>query len=206
MSIRIRHEHMLARSFFDQATVDVAQHLLGTYLVRQIDSQLLIGKIVETEAYLPFNDPAAHAHKGETRRTTILFGEPGYSYVYRIHRSHCLNVVTEGVGRPGCVLIRAVEPIAGIPVMHEVRKTATLRDLTNGPGKVCEAFQISRVLNGVDLTSPDSVLTLVRGDLDRASLSIEVSTRVGISKATHLPLRFYLKGNAFVSRPTRRTV
>jgi DNA-3-methyladenine glycosylase len=206
MTIHIRHEHMLARNFFDEATEDVAQHLLGTYVVRTLDSQLLIGKIVETEAYLPVNDPAAHAHNGETLRTKILFGEPGRSYVYRIHRSHCLNVVTERIGTPGCVLIRAVEPIAGIPLMHDVRKTATLRDLTNGPGKVCEAFQISRALNGVDLTSPDSVLTLVRGDHDRASLSIEVSTRVGISKATHLPLRFYLKGNAFVSRPARRTV
>jgi DNA-3-methyladenine glycosylase len=196
---------MIGRSFFDQATDDVAQQLLGTYLVRKIDSQLLIGKIVETEAYLPFNDLAAHAHKGETRRTKILFGEPGYSYVYSIHRSHCLNVVTEGVGMPGCVLIRAVEPIAGIPVMYEVRKTATLHTLTNGPGKVCQAFQISQAFNGVDLASPDSVLTLVSGNHDRASLSIEVSTRVGISKATHLPLRFSVKGNVFVSPPAPRT-
>jgi DNA-3-methyladenine glycosylase len=197
---------MIGRSFFYQATDDVAQQLLGTYVVRKLDKELLIGKIVETEAYLPFHDLAAHAHKGETRRTKILFGEPGYSYVYSIHRSHCLNVVTEGVGIPGCVLVRALEPMAGIDVMHAVRKTAKFYNLTNGPGKVCQAFQISRALNGVDLTSAASVLTLVRGDADRSSLSIEVSTRVGISKATHLPLRFSVKGNAFVSRPAPRTV
>lgn len=206
MTIQVRHEHMLGRQFFAQATEDVAHHLLGTYVVRTIDSQVLIGKIVETEAYLPFNDPAAHAHNGETPRTKILFGEPGYSYVYRIHRSHCLNVVTEGVGMPGCVLVRAVEPIAGIDVMHAVRKTAKFHDLTNGPGKLCQAFHISRALNGVDLTSPASVLTLVRGDDDRSSLSIAVSTRVGISRATHLPLRFSVKGNACVSRPAPRSV
>jgi DNA-3-methyladenine glycosylase len=197
---------MLARSFFAQATEDVAQQLLGTYVVRTLNSQVLIGKIVETEAYLPFHDPAAHAHKGETRRTKILFGEPGHSYVYSIHRSHCLNVVTESVGIPGCVLVRALEPIAGIEVMHDVRKTTKLYNLTNGPGKLCQALHISRALNGVDLTSAASVLTLVRGEHDRALRSIAVSPRVGISTATHLPLRFSVKGNAFVSRPAPRTV
>ncbi|MHA1675849.1 MAG: DNA-3-methyladenine glycosylase, partial [Candidatus Njordarchaeales archaeon] len=132
----------LNRNFYERYTVDVARDLLGKVLVRVLSSeQILAGIIVETEAYRGQDDPASHAYGRKTPRNAIMYGKPGYSYVYFIYGMyHCLNVVTEPEGVPAAVLIRAVEPIFGIELMKKYRNTDKISNLTNGPGKLCQAF------------------------------------------------------------------
>jgi DNA-3-methyladenine glycosylase len=173
---------ILKREFYARPTVDVARDLLGKILVHGDRA----GRIVETEAYLGSGDPAAHSAAGITARTRVIFGPPGHAYVYLsygIH--HCLNIVAEPEGAAGCVLIRALEPLAGI-----TRSTI-------GPGNVTRAMRITLGLYGADLTKGD--LT-VRAEANPGAFDIDVSRRVGILKAAHLPLRFTILGNPFVSR------
>src|SRR3954468_15508534 len=115
------HDGIIPRVFYQREPSVVAQELLGKYLVRKIDDKLLIGKIVETEAYLGKNDPAAHGFKGQTQRNTVLFGEAGMAYIYSIHRYYCFNIVTETIGIPSGVLVRAIEPIEGMEMMKQLR-------------------------------------------------------------------------------------
>jgi DNA-3-methyladenine glycosylase len=194
----------LARSFFARAPRRVARELLGKILVRDSGKLLLAARIVEVEAYLGENDPAAHAAVGNTARNSVLFGPPGYAYVYSIYGNHyCLNVSCEREGKAGSVLFRALEPLQGIKEMARARNIALqrsgdLRRLTSGPGRLAEAFGITRARdNGVDLTSPASSLWI--GDDGYRATSIQITPRVGISKAADQPLRFFLAGNAFVS-------
>jgi DNA-3-methyladenine glycosylase len=194
----------LARSFFARAPRRVARELLGKILVRDSGKLLLAARIVEVEAYLGENDPAAHAAVGNTARNSVLFGPPGYAYVYFIYGNHyCLNVSCEREGKAGSVLFRALEPLQGIKEMARARNIALqrsgdLRRLTSGPGRLAEAFGITRARdNGVDLTSPASSLWI--GDDGYRATSIQITPRVGISKAADQPLRFFLAGNAFVS-------
>ncbi len=186
------HTKIIAREFYQREPSLVAQDLLGKYLVRKIDQSLLIGKIIETEAYLGKNDPAAHGFKGKTRRNTILFGEAGIAYVYSIHRYHCFNIVTETIGIASGVLVRAIKPIAGMEIMTQFRGVEVGKGFTNGPGKVCQAFDITRKLNGVDVTSPNSSLFITEGESVSFDL-IEISERIGISKAKDLLLRYFIK-------------
>ncbi|MGA7219983.1 MAG: DNA-3-methyladenine glycosylase [Candidatus Sulfotelmatobacter sp.] len=196
----------LDRAFFARSPRLVARELLGKVLVRDSENLHLAGRIVETEAYLGENDLAAHAAAGNTARTSVLFGPAGHAYVYFIYGNHyCLNVSCEREGKAGSVLFRALQPLAGIEEMAHARGIAPpeprdLPKLTSGPGRLAQAFDITRARdNGCDLTSPQSGLW-IGGDGFRAG-KIVVTPRVGIRKAAEQPLRFFLAGNAFVSGP-----
>lgn len=174
-------------------TVALAPALLGSYLVREVDGQTLAGRIVETEAYTP-EDPACHASRGETARNRPMFGPPGTAYVYLIYgMHHCFNVVTEPAGRGAAVLVRAVEPVLGVEEMAARRPN---KDLTRGPGKLCQAMGIGPDLNGLALTQRGP-LYLLKAPPEGA---IAASPRVGITKAAELPWRFFLAENPWVSK------
>ena len=158
----------------------------------------VIGRIVETEAYLSKGDPAAHAWRGRTKRTEVLFGPPGYAYVFRTRQHCCLNVVAEPVGVPGCVLIRAVAPVAGIDVMRERRPGMPDKQLTNGPAKLCQAFDIDMRHYGVDLCDGEG-LHLDHG-LAGDTPNVTIGPRVGVGAAKNAPLRYYATHDPFVSR------
>ncbi len=193
---------LLPRSFFDASPEQVARALLGKILLHRSNDALLAGRIVETEAYLGEDDPAAHAASGRTMRNAVLFGPPGHAYVYNIYGLHqCMNVSCLREGDAGCVLLRALEPLLGIDAMRQNRKlkmSAPLHALTSGPGKLCQALGITRsVDNGCDLTHADSPLGLY--DDGFLCGEIRVKPRIGIRKAAELPLRFFLSGHACVS-------
>lgn len=184
----------LKRSFYARPTVEVSRALLG----KIISYGKCSGRIVETEAYLGAGDLAAHSANGPTARNRVIFGPPGHAYVYFIYGMYeCLNLVAEPAGVAGCVLIRALEPVAGIAEMQRRRPTARrIEDLANGPGKLTRALGIKLKENGADVTRGP----LLVSEGDGAAFEIGVSTRIGISKSADLPLRFFVKGNAFVSR------
>ena len=156
-------------------------------------------RIVETEAYLGVDDRAAHAWRGPTDRTRVLFGPPGHAYVYFIYGMYeCLNFVTEPEGSAGCVLIRALEPLAGIATMRRRRPAAkAIEDLASGPGKLTLAMGITRKLNGADLVK--GPLQVRRSD-DESSFEVHVTPRIGITHCADWPLRFVIAGNRFASR------
>jgi DNA-3-methyladenine glycosylase len=194
----------LPRAFFGRNPRRVARELLGKVLVRESGKEFLAARIVEVEAYLGENDPAAHSAAGKTARNSVLFGPPGYAYVYFIYGNHyCLNVSCEREGKAGGVLFRAVEPLRGIEEMAQARKieVRTPRDLirlTSGPGRMAEAFGITRARdNGCDLTSASSSLWIGNDGFHPGK--IQVTPRIGIRKAADLPLRYILAGNVFVS-------
>jgi DNA-3-methyladenine glycosylase len=186
---------ILPRGFYARPTIEVARALLGKILVHGETS----GKIVETEAYLGGGDDlAAHSARGITNRTRVIFGPPGHAYVYFIYGMYeCLNLVTEPDGQPGAVLIRALEPVAGIETMQRRRPAAhTLRDLTSGPGRLTLAMGITRAQNGVDVTRGSLTVRTPRGD---EPFEIEVTPRIGIRQCADWPLRYTVKGNPFVT-------
>ena len=189
----------LPRAFYNRPATEVARALLGTVLVHGTTS----GRIVETEAYLGpqsgLEDRAAHSWRGITPRTRVIFGEPGHAYVYLIYGVYeCLNVVAEPKGSAGCVLIRALEPVAGIPRMRSRRGGVPgVERLANGPGKLTLAMGITRRHNGADLTR--GRLT-IRPPERPEDIRIGVSPRIGIKHCADLPLRFFIEGNRFVSR------
>jgi DNA-3-methyladenine glycosylase len=196
----------LDRAFFARSPRRVARDLLGKLLIRDVGRLRLAARIVEVEAYLGESDPAAHAAAGNTARTSVLFGPPGYAYVYFIYGNHyCLNVSCEREGKAGSVLFRALEPLVGIAAMARARGVTLQRPrdllrLTSGPGRLAEAFGITRARdNGRDLTSPQSGLWIA-ADVFVAT-GIKITPRIGISKAADHPLRYILAGNAFVSGP-----
>jgi len=188
---------ILPRSFYDRDTVVVAREMLGTILECRTDEGVASGIIVETEAYIGEEDPACHAAAGRTKRTEPLYGAPGLSYVYFIYGVHwCFNAVTRSEGLPSAVLVRALQPLKGISLMREQRgERISDVNLTNGPGKLCEALGINGTFNA---------LPLQRGNLvireGSPSSEIVVDKRIGITKAADWPLRFYLRDNPFVSR------
>ena len=179
----------LPRTFYDRDTVEVAHELLGKLLVHVSGGIERIGRIVEVEAYLGPHDLAAHSAKGLTPRTKVMFGPPGHAYVYLIYGMyHCMNVVTQAEGKASAVLLRALEP-----VKH-------LEGRTQGPGLLCKAMGIDRRLNGHDLLSND--FHIADGGL-HGRRSIVKRPRIGVDYAGHWArrlLRFYIRGNAFVSR------
>ena len=198
----------LERAFFTRSPRRVARELLGKVLVRDLlrnNGKLrLAGRVVEVEAYLGENDPAAHSYAGKTARTAVLFGPPGHAYVYFIYGNYyCLNVSCEREGKAGGVLFRALEPLEGIEEMARARRVMLqgprdLVRLTSGPGRLAEAFSITRARdNGGDLTSIDSGLWI--GDDGFRRGKIQTTPRIGISKAADQLLRYILAGNAFVS-------
>jgi DNA-3-methyladenine glycosylase len=192
----------LSRAFYNRDTRLVAPDLLGKILVRRQGRRLLTGRIVEVEAYPGSGDPASHTFIGRTPRNAVLFGPPGYVYVYFIYGNHfCLNVscLPDGVG--GGILFRAVEPIRGIEEMLKLRgvdKGSDLKSLTSGPGRMAEAFGITRERdNGKDLTNPRSDLYIA--DDGSAPPRVVITKRIGIKKAVDMPLRYVVEGNRFVS-------
>ncbi len=189
----------LKREFFTGDTEGVAKRLLGTVLSKRAGGVTLRGKIVETEAYFDQDDPPSHAAAGRTRRSRTMWGKPGLVYVYLVYGVHyMLNVVTESEGKPGAVLIRAVEPLSGIEEMKENRGTNSSKSLTDGPGKLTQGLGITLEENELDLVnSPD--LWIEAGEEVEEGL-IERSTRIGVSTGKEEELRFYVRGNDYVSR------
>src|SRR5579872_975746 len=193
---------VLPRNFYDRDPRLVGPDLLGKILVRRDGRKLLTGRIVEVEAYLGAEDPAAHASIGKTARNAVLFGPPGHAYVYFIYGNHyCLNVSCLPDGTPGGILFRALEPLEGIEEMFELRgveENVDLRRLTSGPGRLAAAFGITRKRdNGKDLTSRKSGLYIADGGSPLPQVMI--TKRIGIKKAVDMPLRYIVAGNRFVS-------
>ena len=206
-------------------TISVAEKLLGHYLVRHLGSSTLVGRIVETEAYLGLKDPCCHSFQGvRTDRTEAMYLLGGHSYVYFIYGMYyCFNVVTQSEKEPEAVLIRALEPLKGISKMKENRKKEKLTDLCSGPGKLCQAFKINKALNAYPLTqfseflqgstdfnyelknqshSEDMGEIYIAWGKNIVKDSIEVDQRVGLpfyEDSAYWPLRFYLKDSPFVS-------
>jgi DNA-3-methyladenine glycosylase len=198
----------LPRSFYEPSARVVARGLLGHWLVRNTGGGFCGGPIVETEAYL-VGDPACHAARGLTQRNRVMFGEPGHAYVYFIYGNHyCVNAVCRPAGHAEAVLIRAIEVEFGESILRRHRAVSGVRELTNGPGKLCEAMSIGRELDGVDLCDVESPLFIaanpdVEGFRKRLGPVVR-TTRIGITQAAALPLRFYLEGSGFVSRKVSR--
>ena len=186
---------LLDRDFYSRPAIEVARDCLGKILVHGKTA----GRIVEVEAYLGVGDRAAHAWRGVTDRTRVTFGEPGHAYVYFIYGMYeCLNFVCEPAGQAGCVLIRALEPIAGLSTMRRRRPSAKRpEDLANGPGKLTLAMGITRKLNGADLIA--SALQVRRPPKEPA-IEVLTTPRIGITHCADWPLRFVIAGNPFVSR------
>jgi DNA-3-methyladenine glycosylase len=188
----------LPTAFYDRDPEQVARDLLGCIVARRATDGLTTGRIVETEAYLGPHDPACHAVAGRTRRTHWLFGPPGNAYVYFIYGVHwCLNAVTREEGFGSAVLIRALEPVDGITLMRERRGVPRDRDLTNGPGKLCQALAITGAQDGLSLASPE---LSIRSGAPVPDDSVAVTPRIGITKAADWPLRWIVRESPFVSR------
>jgi DNA-3-methyladenine glycosylase len=189
----------LGRDFYARDPITVARELIGKLLVRRSDEGTASGRIVEVEAYLSSRDPACHATRGMTRKNATMFGPAGHAYVYMIHARWCLNAVTEDVGLPSAVLIRAIEPLEGIEMMRGRRGTDVLRDLARGPARLCEALAVSKIHDGWDLTVGKDLWIALDHGPNGDPLRIARSGRIGISAAQRRLLRFYLKDNSFVS-------
>jgi len=194
----------LPRSFYQPSARIVATRLLGHWLIRNTPAGPCGGVIAETEAYLT-GDPACHGFPGPTARNRALFGEPGHGYVYLIYGYHfCANAVCRPTGVAEAVLIRAIEPTFGQELLRRQRLVTELRNLTNGPAKLCEAMQIDRSLDGIDLCDSNSALFIARNPrvekFRKDYAPIVTTPRVGITRAAAMPLRFYLEGSVYVSQ------
>src|SRR6202022_1783837 len=189
----------LPRGFYERETEIVAREMLGTVLECETDEGRASGIIVETEAYLGEHDLACHAAAGRTARTEALYGPPGTSYVYFIYGMYwCFNAVTRSEGLPSAVLVRALEPLDGIALMHKRRPHISHRaGLTNGPGKLCTALGITGAMNGKSLQRKPLI---IREGESVSDDKVEVTTRIGITRSADWPLRWIVRGNRFVSR------
>lgn len=190
----------LPASFYARPTIQVARGLLGQILISDIGGRRTAGRIVETEAYLGPHDPASHAfgHR-RTARTEVMYGRPGTAYVYFTYGMHwCLNAVTERLGFPAAVLIRALEPLEGVPLMRRRRGRVRDADLCAGPARLCQALGITGRENGRLLTNGRGRLRIVRDR--RRGAPVAVTGRVGITDAADWPLRFVIAGSEWLSR------
>jgi DNA-3-methyladenine glycosylase len=179
-------------------TIELAKALLGVVLVRDCPEGRTAGRIVETEAYV-IGDPASHAYRGQSKRNVSMFLAPFHAYIYKIYgTSFCVNVTSEGSGQGAAVLLRALEPLEGVELMEQRRGTTRLRDLCRGPGRLCHALGIDRTLDGIFLLDKGA---LWLGGAQPGARRIGSSTRIGISAAADRVLRFYERGNPFVSGP-----
>lgn len=182
----------LTRKFFDRSVLDVAPELIGATLM--VDGAG--GIVVEVEAY-HHTDPAAHSYRGQTPRNAVMFGEPGFAYVYRSYGIHwCLNFVCEEAGSASAILIRAIEPTEGLAAMRRRRGLPEARNLCSGPGKLCEALGVTIRHNGLPLDRPPFALRA-----RPAEPEIVTGPRIGITKAADYPWRYGLKGSKFLSKP-----
>jgi len=195
--IAIRRIH---RSELPEGTVELSRFLIGKVVVHELPAGRVSGRIVETEAYPP-GDPAGHHFRGPTPRIRSMYLAPGHVYVFFNYGAHfMLNVVSERPETAAAILIRALEPLEGIEIMQRHRKTTELLDLTRGPGRLAQALQIDRRHDGVDLCANEK---LWLGAIDNPVAGIGKSVRIGISRAADKLLRFFERGNPFVSGPKR---
>ncbi len=186
----------LTKNFFSRSVLEVAPDLIGVMVL--VDG--VGGRIVEVEAY-HHTDPAAHSYRGETERNAVMFGPPGYVYVYRSYGIHwCMNFVCEPKGSAAAVLIRAIEPTDGLPLMRRRRGLSDPRLLCSGPGRLCEALRVTAMHNGMALDSPPFAL-LAR----RTAVKIVTGPRIGLTKAADRPWRYGEKGSRFLSKPFPKT-
>ena len=200
----------LPKKFFEQNTLKLAQNLLGKYIIRKYNKKILIGKIVETEAYYGPNDLASHASRGKTERTKLMFDQAGLAYIYLIYGMYyCFNITTEKKEFPAAILIRAVEPIQGIKQIYKNCKKPLAQypklntQLTNGPGKFCRAFKIDKKLNGENLIASQKIYLAKNPKEKIKPTQIKKAKRIGIDYAGQYKdklWRFYLKNNLFVSQ------
>jgi len=195
---------MLTRGWEAQPTEQLARWLLGKIFLRRITEGWIGGVIVETEAYLSSGDPACHAARGPTNRNRTMFGPPGHLYVYSIHAKWCANVVTEPIHHGAAVLLRAIEPVWGQAQMRVARGVEDERNLTRGPARLCQALQLDQRHNGVCCVT--GVTGEEPGEVAIAQLNgftsdweVAAGPRIGISAGAELPLRFFIRGNRFVS-------
>jgi DNA-3-methyladenine glycosylase len=187
----------LSKDFYERNPAMVAKDLLGKTLLRKLDSEVLSGKIVETEAYYGENDPASRAYRGWKRFNELMFKDVAKTFIYMVHANWLLNIVAHLKGGVGAVLIRAVEPIEGIETMRNNRNVKRLRDLTNGPGKLTKALVVTKELNGIDVTERDSQIVVIEGGEE--NFEICSSHRIGVKVDLPWELRFFIEGNQFVS-------
>jgi DNA-3-methyladenine glycosylase len=187
---------VLQRSYFSRETDVVARDLLGKLLLRRLFANLLGGIIVETEAYFGKDDPASRAFQGLKNYNKVMFEHPGRLFIYNVHRYWMLNIIAhrEGVGG---ILIRAIEPTIGIDIMKQHRSVKSIKELTNGPGKLTLALNVDKSLNGSDVTSLDSPIYVLDNDNE---YDICTSNRIGVTKDLNQHLRFFIKNNKFVSK------
>ena len=187
-------DDVLGREFYARETLVVARELLGKRLVQVSEGERVSGRIIEVEAYIGEDDQASHARSGRTRRNASMYGPPGHAYVYFIYGMHyCLNAVTDRAGYPAAILIRALEPLEGIEIMRQ-RRGRPDDELTDGPAKLCQALDIDRAFDGLDLCGRGAALFIERDEqiADRAVVS---APRIGISgdeEARSVPWRFYV--------------
>lgn len=196
---RFHRGHALPRTYYERETEIVARDMLGTVLECDTAEGRASGIIVETEAYLGEHDLACHAAAGRTARTEPLYGPPGTSYVYFIYGMYwCFNAVTRAEGLPSAVLVRALEPLDGISLMHKRRpRIKSDVDLTNGPGKLCTALGMAGSMSGKSIQRKP---LLIRQGEPVPDDRVEVTTRIGITRCADWPLRWIVRGNRFVSR------
>ncbi|MFO1009804.1 MAG: DNA-3-methyladenine glycosylase [Planctomycetota bacterium] len=199
MSARVRARRLDAR-FFARDAPTVARELLGCVLLHRTPYGVLSGRVVETEAYLASGDPASHSFRGPTSRNASMFERGGIAYVYRIYgMHHCFNVVTGNVDEGAAVLVRALEPLAGLEVLRRRRGVEDVRALCSGPAKLVQALAIGPEHDGVDLVHGALGLWSDGAEID----DVQTTTRIGITKGAELPLRFLVQGSPYVSRRTR---
>ena len=188
----------LPRSFYRRDTLSVAKDLLGKGVVRSLNYGIMIGRVVEVEAYGEMDDPASHSYRGITKRNRVMFGEVGYSYVYFTYGNHyLLNAVAKDDSSAGAVLIRALEPLDGIDLMRVNRGIDDIKRLTAGPGMLTKSLGITKKQNNIDLTKRGELFI---SELDHVAHQICSSPRIGISSAREKPWRFFIKNNEFISR------
>ena len=189
---------VLPKDFYERDPALVAKELLGKILVRRLGSEVLSGKIVETEAYYGKNDPASRAYTGRKIFNELMFLDVGKAFIYMVHANWLLNIVAHLKNDVGAVLIRAIEPLEGIEIMRKNRKVEDIRNLTSGPGKLTKALAITKEQNGIDVTEISSELIIAEGKME--SFEIGTSHRIGVKNDLPRELRFFVKGNKFVSK------
>jgi DNA-3-methyladenine glycosylase len=188
---------ILPKSFYERDAADVAREILGKILIRNTNKKILSGTIVETEAYYGLRDPASRAFKGKKSMNRIMWEEAGTIFIYMVHNNWLFNIITGKKDEPAGVLVRALEPLGGIEQMKKNRKKEELRDLTSGPGKLTEALGITKEFNCLRVWVSSSPITILDS---KENFEIVASHRIGVSKDLPQPLRFFIRGNKFVSR------
>lgn len=186
------------RGFYKRDPAIVARDLLGKTIFRRTESGILSGNIVETEAYYGDKDPASRAYRGRKNYNRPMFGEPGRLFVYMVHTWWLLNIVAHREGEVGAVLVRALEPLEGVEKMRENRGVTDIHNLTSGPGKLARAMVVTNEFNGLDITRVDSEIIVSRGMEE--DFVVGTSQRIGVTEDLPEELRFFIKGNRFVSR------